>query len=101
MRGILLNWNPGSQERLDFTELFAPCYKFFLSGGRVMFWGRGLVMFWGPDPKTAFPPEPLTHDRSGRRPVRCQEPSPGEGDRTLKQTATANPNETATPNDQP
>jgi hypothetical protein len=23
--GILLNWNPGSQERLDFTKLFASC----------------------------------------------------------------------------
>jgi len=25
VRGILLNWNPGSQERLDFTKLFALC----------------------------------------------------------------------------
>ncbi len=23
MRGILLNWNPASQERLDFMKLFA------------------------------------------------------------------------------
>lgn len=25
--GILLNWYPGSQERLDFTKLFALCHK--------------------------------------------------------------------------
>ena len=25
----MLNWNPGSQERLDFTKLFALYYKIF------------------------------------------------------------------------
>ena len=29
--GILLNWNPGSQERLDFTKLFASCQKISLT----------------------------------------------------------------------
>lgn len=29
VRGILLNWNPGSQERLDFTKLFALYHKIF------------------------------------------------------------------------
>lgn len=29
MRDILLNWNPDSQERLDFTKLFASGQKVF------------------------------------------------------------------------